>query len=101
MKNILIPALIAAGVGAYLWNKKKKADSAKTNTSSGEMPILAIEKADPNPKTPYTSAFKFKYDLVVPPKQAAVAIRTEGFKLQDDRKIREYAKMAAKTPFYL
>lgn len=93
--KIIIPLILAAGVGYYYWmKKKKKSDDPKTMEEA-----VAVESV--KAKEPFSRAFKMQYEVEVSPAQARKSIQKEAFKMQDDRKVREYTKMASKPSYYL
>lgn len=93
--KLLIPLILVAGVGYYYWMKKsKKKDDPKTMEEA-----IVVESA--KAKENFTPAFKMQYEVEVSPAQARKSVRDKAFKMQDDRKIREYKKMASKPSYYL
>ena len=93
MDKKLLLALGVIGILGYAYYahlqkmKKKPLEKAKL-----------IEEATALEKTKYTNAFLTQYDIVLPPVQASRIVKAEGFGLQENRKVKELQRMAAKKP---
>lgn len=96
MKNIIVPILVLGGIG-YLLYKNQKPKGKITDEQADKI----VEEATKKVEKPFTAAFKKQYQVVMPPGQASMAVKEAAYKMQDDRKVREYTKMASKPPYFI
>jgi hypothetical protein len=96
MDKKLLLALGVIGVLGYSYYahlqkmKKNPLDQAKL-----------VEEATEIEKKKYTNAFLKQYDIIMPPVQASKIVKAEGFGLQENRKVKQLERMAAKKPTYI